>query len=153
MSLETLFKIVNYGMLPFWALLLFAPRSSWTKRLVHSPVLLLLLAPLYAFLLFFHSPMPSDGNFRTLYGVMILFTSPSAVLAGWIHYLIVDLFIGAWESRDAMRRGIPHLWLLPCLLATMLAAPIGLLLYVILRFAKTRALELDEHEELERAGA
>ena len=152
MPLETLFKMVTYGVLPFWALLFFAPRWSWTQRLVHSPVLLLLLTPLYVFLLFFHSPMASDGNFRTLYGLMILFTSPSVVLAGWIHYLIFDLFVGAWEARDAMRRGMSHLWVLPCLMATLLAGPIGLLLYVVVRFATTRAVELDEHAALERAG-
>lgn len=153
MALETVFKFVTYGILPFWVMLLVAPRSAWTRRLVHSAVPLLLLTPLYVYLLLFHSPMASDGNFRTLYGLMILFTSPSVVLAGWIHYLIFDLFVGAWEARDALRRGIPQLWLVPCLIATMMLGPIGLLLYFVLRFARTRALELDEHGEIATTGS
>jgi len=62
-----------------------------------------------------------------------LFASPLAATFGWIHYLIFDLFIGAWESRDAQRRGIPHWAVIPCLLVTLLAGPIGLLVYLALR--------------------
>jgi hypothetical protein len=75
---------------------------------------------------------------------MIGFAAPHLVLAGWIHYLIFDLFIGAWETRDAARRGIAHLWVIPCLLATLMAGPLGLLLYVVVRFFSVQALEYDE---------
>ena len=63
---------------------------------------------------------------------------PLAAILGWIHYLIFDLFIGAWESRDAQRRGIPHWAVIPCLLVTLLAGPIGLLVYLGLRAALGR---------------
>ena len=36
---------------------------------------------------------------------LAFFTSPCVALAGWIHHVIFDLFIGAWEVRDAQRRG------------------------------------------------
>jgi hypothetical protein len=65
-------------------------------------------------------------------------------VAGWIHYLIFDLFVGAWEARDARRRGVPHLLLVPCLLATLMIGPVGLLLYVLVRFFSKRLLEFDE---------
>jgi hypothetical protein len=83
-------------------------------------------------------------TFLTLYGVMIGFSAPQIVVAGWIHYLIFDLFIGAWESRDALRRGVPHWLVVPCLLATLMVGPVGLLLYVLLRFSSKRVLEYDE---------
>jgi hypothetical protein len=70
---------------------------------------------------------------------MMLFQSPYVALAGWIHYLAFDLFLGAWQVRDANRRDINHLWLVPCLVLTFLAGPVGLLLYFCIRWwiAKT----------------
>lgn len=144
MPLETLFKAANYAVIPFWLLLVAAPRWSWTQRLVHGPVLLLLLTPIYAYMLFGYAPTPEGMEFSTLYGVMIGFSAPQVVVAGWIHYLIFDLFVGAWETRDAQRRGVPHLLVIPCLIATLMIGPVGLLLYVVVRFFSTRVLEYDE---------
>ena len=121
-----------------------APRWSWTQRLVHGPVVLLLLTPIYAYLLFGYAPAPEGMQFTSLYGVMIGFSAPHIVVAGWIHYLIFDLFVGAWETRDAHRRGVPHLLVVPCLIVTLMIGPVGLLLYVLVRFFRTRALEYDE---------
>jgi hypothetical protein len=112
--------------------------------LVHAPVVLLLLAPIYGYMLLGYAPAPEGTDLRTLYGVMIGFSAPNLVLAGWIHYLIFDLFIGAWEARDAHRRGISHFWVIPCLLVTLMAGPLGLLLYVLVRFFKVQVLEYDE---------
>jgi hypothetical protein len=79
---------------------------------------------------------------------MIGFSAPHIVVAGWIHYLIFDLFVGAWESRDAVRRGVP-LWLvIPCLLGTLMFGPLGLLLYLTVRFFSTQVLEYEETQDL-----
>ena len=43
-----------------------------------------------------------------------------------------------------VRRGIPHVWLLPCLFFTLMLGPIGLLLYLALRYARLRVTTLDE---------
>ncbi len=144
MPLEMLFKAANYTVVPFWLLLIVAPRWRWTHRLVHGPSVVLLLTPIYAFLLFGYAPPPEGMTFLTLYGVMIGFSSPHIVVAGWIHYLIFDLFVGAWETRDALRRGVPRWLLIPSLLATFMFGPVGLLLYLVARFFTTGALEYEE---------
>lgn len=144
MPLELLFKAANYAVIPFWLLLVAAPRWGWTQRLVHGPVVLLLLTPIYAYMRFGYAPAPEGMNFLTLYGVMVGFSAPNVVVAGWIHYLIFDLFVGAWEVRDAQRRGVPHALVIPCLLATLMIGPVGLLLYVVVRFFSKRVLEYDE---------
>lgn len=144
MPLEMLFRATTIAVIPFWLLLVFVPRWSGTQRLVHSPVALLLLAPIYAYMLFGYAPAPKEMNLFSLYGLMVGFSAPQVVVAGWIHYLIFDLFVGAWESRDALRRGIPTLWVVPCLLATLMIGPVGLLLYLLVRFFHTRVLEYEE---------
>ena len=58
--------------------------------------------------------------------------------------LVFDLFVGAWEARDAKRQGIPHLALVPCLLATLMFGPAGLLAYLALRGVMRRTETLAE---------
>jgi hypothetical protein len=72
------------------------------------------------------------GGFSSLSGVMLLFTDHWLVLAGWVHYLAFDLFIGSWQVRDARSNHVPFVLVLPCLVLTFLFGPIGLLLYLFL---------------------
>jgi hypothetical protein len=87
---------------------------------------------------------PAGGGFSSLSGVMTLFTSPHFALVGWVHYLAFDLFIGAWEVRDARRRLISHWFVVPCLVLTLMLGPVGLLAYLGLRFVLRREVSLDE---------
>jgi hypothetical protein len=73
------------------------------------------------------------GDFNSLNGVMLLFTDRWLVLAGWVHYLAFDLFIGGWEIADSRERCVPHLAVVPALLLTFFFGPIGLLTYLVLR--------------------
>ena len=144
MTLDTLFRMANYAVLPFWLLLMVAPRWRWTQLLVHGPVAVMLLTPIYAYLLFGYGPLPDARGMMTLYGLVELFSAPHLIVAGWIHYLIFDLFVGAWESRDALRHGVPHLLVIPCLVATLCLGPIGLLMYVVVRWFAVKMVEFDE---------
>ena len=76
--------------------------------------------------------------FEAAHDVAHLFQTPHLLLAGWIHYLAFDLFIGAWEVRDARRLGITHILVIPCLALTFLFGPAGLLLYFVLRWTLGR---------------
>jgi hypothetical protein len=70
----------------------------------------------------------AEGGFDTLDNVQRLFTSPWVALAGWVHYLAYDLFVGALVSRQIMERGISRLVLVPVLPLAFLFGPIGFLL-------------------------
>lgn len=131
----TLFSAANALAMLGWGLLLVAPRWIVTRRLVLSGALPLGLAAVYAVVIGVHyaGPQGSAGGFSSLAEVAQLFQDPWALLAGWVHYLCFDLAVGAWASRDAQRRGVPHLLLLPCLLFTFLLGPVGLLLYALVR--------------------
>ena len=77
----------------------------------------------------------AEGGFDTLANVQKLFTFPWAALAGWIHYLAFDLFIGAVIARDIMKLGISRLFLIVLLPLTFLFGPVGYLGFVIVRTA------------------
>lgn len=128
MSAETLFKVVSAAIVPGWLLLVAAPRSRITERLVSSGLYPLAFAVLYLVLIVVFFP-GAQGGFGSLAEVDRLFRDPYLLLAGWIHYLAFDLFVGAWEARDAGGRGLRHILLIPCLVLTFLFGPIGLLAY------------------------
>ena len=85
-----------------------------------------------------------EGRFSSLSGVATLFENPYALLAGWIHYLAFDLFIGSWEVRDAERHNIRHWCVLPCLFFTFMFGPIGLLIYFGIRIGLRRTVAVRE---------
>jgi hypothetical protein len=140
---ETLFSFANLSVLPGWLLLVFAPRWRYAAPLVCATVIPGLLAVVYLVVISL-SWGGAEGGFSSLAEVQKLFENPSLLVVGWIHYLAFDLFIGAWEVRDAGRLGISHLVVVPCLLLTFFFGPVGLLVYLILRAARTRSLLIEE---------
>jgi hypothetical protein len=135
MSPETLFQFANPLAMAGWLLLALSPLAPRIALPVAGFVLPAVLSAGYAALIlaFWWS---AEGGFDTLPNVMLLFDNPQIALAGWVHYLAFDLFIGGWEVRTARREGIPHLLVLPCLVLTFLFGPVGLLLFLGLRFAR-----------------
>lgn len=132
MKAEQIFLIANLIAMISWIILAVAPRSVLTRKIILSGAIPLLLSVAYLVLivLFFGS---AEGGFSSLSDVMKLFTNEWATLAGWIHYLAFDLFVGIWEVKDAQAKNISHWFVIPCLVLTFLLGPIGFLVYSILR--------------------
>ncbi len=139
MSPEIIFSIVSTTALLSWLLLAVAPRWKWT-RLIAGEIVILLLAAAYLILvvLFFGQ---AQGGFGSLPEVMKLFTNQNVALAGWIHYLAFDLFVGAWETRDAQEKGVSHWFVLPCLFLTFMLGPVGFLAYNGVRLLAARKIK------------
>ena len=69
----------------------------------------------------------ADGGFGSLAQVQSLFASQPVALAGWLHYLAFDLFVGLWIAERADALGVSRLIQAPLLLATFMFGPVGLL--------------------------
>ena len=117
-------------------------RWKWTARFIGAVLLRGILGLLYVWLLVAHF-RGGQGGFNSLHEVARLFENPYLLLAGWVHYLAFDLFVGSWEVRDARRLGIRHWFVIPCLILTFLFGPTGLVLYFILRWALKRSLLIE----------
>jgi hypothetical protein len=135
MTPDMLFQLANPLAMLGWVVLAFSPLAPRAAGLVAGLAIPALFAVAYAALILaFWWGAP--GGFDSLPNVMTLFTSPEIALAGWVHYLAFDLFVGAWEVRTARREAIPHLLVLPCLLLTFLFGPAGFLLFLGIRAAR-----------------
>lgn len=129
--MESIFSACGTAAGVGWLLLMALPRWKGTQ-IVSGVVVPLAIALVYLVLIARNLP-GAEGGFGSLTEVARLFQQPPLLLAGWVHYLSFDLFIGAWEVRDARRHGVPHLLVIPCLLMTFMLGPIGLLAYAALR--------------------
>jgi len=143
MTAEQVFSIANTIALLGWLLLVTLGPRRWVAPLITGAILPLLFAVLYGSLLAAHWGETPGGGFGSLAQVAALFSNPWLLLAGWVHYLAFDLFIGSWEVRDAQANGIRHWFVIPCLALTFLLGPLGLLLYFVLRVARVRSLRLE----------
>lgn len=141
MNPDILFNVCNMTALAGWLLLVAAPRWKWTQPIA-AVILPLVLAAVYLSLVVVHFGK-TEGGYDSLAAVAQLFQNPNVLLGGWIHYLAFDLFIGSWELRDAQRHGIHHLAVIPCLILTFWFGPIGLLAYVVLRYALRKKLTVE----------
>ena len=142
MTLEQVFSTASMLAGLGWLLLVFLPKQP-TAQLIAGVAVPLVLSVVYLILIFLHF-RGAEGGFGSLADVATLFQKRELLLAGWIHYLAFDLFIGAWETRDAQRHGLPHLVVIPCLVMTFMLGPIGLLFYFAIRTSKLRAVMVSE---------
>jgi hypothetical protein len=130
-SPDQVFSIVNLVALATWVLLAAFPRHTGVLAGTAVPAA---FAAVYAVIIAAKIGS-STGGFSSLSDVAMLFSDPWLLLAGWIHYLAFDLFVGSWEVRDAQEHGIPHPLVLPSLVLTFLFGPAGWILYLGVRFA------------------
>lgn len=126
---ESLFQIANPLAMIGWLCLALSPLAPrWADRIggFAIPVILSLL---YTGVILAYWP-EGQGGFDSLANVMLLLSGPWVALAGWLHFLAFDLFIGGWIIRQARDEGIAHLLVLPCLALTFLFGPVGLILFL-----------------------
>lgn len=141
MTAEQIFSMCGAVALAGWLILIFAGRRRWAAPLISGSLIPLLFALAYTTILLTHWKA-APGGFGSLAEVSLLFSDPWILLAGWIHYLAFDLFIGSWQVRDSMLHSIPHLAVIPCLVLTFLFGPVGILLYFLVRAARRRSIIL-----------
>jgi hypothetical protein len=138
MSLETLFSLANGVALLGWILLALAPLGRDRVVMAARAVGIVLAVTYTVLLVRALTGGGFSGDLTTLAGLTEGFSRPEAVLVGWVHYLAFDLWVGSWAIEDAGRRRIPHLAMLPVLFLTLMAGPVGLLVYLVLRTSLSR---------------
>lgn len=134
MTIEQLFSICNAAALLSWIVLIVAPR----KPLVTGAILwgtITTLSLIYAVLIAVYFFRVEGGGFFSLAAVQILFTDQRVALAGWIHYLAFDLFVGLWIAARSDELRINRLVQAPLLVATFMFGPLGFLLFQVVRAA------------------
>jgi len=139
---ENIYLAANWGVIPFWLLLIFAPNHSLTNFFVQSIIVPMLLAVGYIYLsynLYLENNI-FDGFelYGSLDGLYSMFANESLLLIFWLHFLAISLFAGSWIVRDSKRYLVPKIITIPSLILTYFTGPVGILVYWFFRifFAK-----------------
>ncbi|MBF6225124.1 DUF4281 domain-containing protein [Nocardia abscessus] len=131
---DLLFDLTFWFAAPFWALMILAPRWRRTGAIIASPLICLPPLIIYAALV-----APELGSFAAalvdpeLSGLREVLGQESGAAAAWAHFVAFDLFLGRWIFQDSRARGRSPLLISPLLVLTILFAPIGVLLYLLVR--------------------
>ena len=139
---NTIYLFANWGVIPFWLLLIFVPNHGFTNFFTQSIIAPLLLAIGYIYLTFnlYLDENIFDGFelYSGLDGLYSMFANEILLLVFWLHFLSISLFAGAWIVRDARKFLIPKIITIPSLVLTYFSGPVGLVVYWFMRifFAK-----------------
>lgn len=130
MTLAQLFDGANLFVLPFWALMIFLPNWSVTRRIMSSFIPFVVLAALYLYL-FISTITPESAQALSnpqLADIARFFAAESAAATGWVHFLVMDLFVGRWIYWEGQRTGV---WTIHSIAFCLFAGPLGLLSHIL----------------------
>ena len=145
---ENIYLVANWGVIPFWLLLIFAPNNGFTNFFAQSIVAPLLLAAAYIYLSYglYLEKNIFDGFelYSGLDGLYSMFANEILLLIFWLHFLSISLFAGAWIVRDARKYLIPKIITVPSLIITYFSGPIGLVIYWFIRIFFSKKISFND---------
>ncbi len=143
MIYEYLYDSANIFVLPFWLLMVILPGWSITRRIMAStlPFVPIALAYIYCFVASVDpSTLEAFAN-PTLSQLASLFADERVMATGWIHFIVMDLFVGRWIYWQGQEKGI---WTRHSLALCLFAGPVGLLSHLITAQLQERLFGLSE---------
>jgi hypothetical protein len=136
-NLDLIFSVSNLFVLPFWFLMIVLPNWGITRKIMESYLPLVALALLYIYL-FFNSFDPETAqSFASpqLSDLARLFADERVTVTGWVHFLVMDLFVGRWIYWQGQKTGV---WTIHSLLLCFFAGPMGLLSHLTTAWVRQR---------------
>jgi len=143
LTFENIYLFSNYCILPFWLLLILIPTSRITQIFVNSIIAPLILSTAYIYVIY--QAILLDEPFFDIFKLYLsidnlytIFATESFLLIFWIHFISINIFIGSWMSRDAVKHNIPRTFVFLPLVLVYFVGPIGIGFYWFFRvfFAK-----------------
>ena len=148
LTYENIYLFANWGVVPFWLLLIFMPNHNITKFFSHSIVAPLLLAAAYIFvvrqIILEENIFEGFKLYLGLDSLNKIYSNESLLLVFWLHFLAVSLFVGAWIARDSERHMMPKAFSAPCILITYFTGPLGIVIYWLVRIFYAKKINFNE---------
>ena len=148
LNYENIYLIANWGVIPFWLLLITVPNHILTNFLVHSVIVPLLLAAAYCFVAY---EIYLEGNildgfelYRGLDGLYAMFSNESFLIIFWLHFLAISLFLGSWIARDSAKYQVSRFFVIISLILTYFTGPVGLVIYWFIRIFYSKKINFND---------
>ena len=146
-SIEMIYLWLNFGVLPFWFMLLFFPQTKICRIFVTSvfPILLLAVINLYLIFEISKSGFNFFGSFNLYLGIdelLNLFSDESYIILFWVHFLAINLFCASWIVKDYQKINMPKFLAFIPIILTYFIGPLGVSLYWLLRIFFSKKIDL-----------
>jgi len=146
-SIDMLYYWVNFGVLPFWLILIFFPKSHLCKYFVTSIFPIFILSGVYIFILYksYLNSYDFSGNFKLYFdieSISNLFSDKIFLMMFWVHFISINLFTGGWIVSDSQKFSINKFFLGIPLIITYLIGPLGLFIYWLIRMFYAKNINL-----------
>ena len=148
LTYENIYLFANWGVVPFWLLLIFMPNHAITNFFCHSIIPFLLLGLSYVFVAY---QIVLEGNtfegfklYLGLDGLDEIYTNESIRLVFWLHFLAVSLFVGSWIARDCLKHMVPKIFSITCITITYFTGPLGIIIYWFIRIFYAKKINFND---------
>ena len=148
LTYENIYLVANWGVIPFWLLLVFIPKNPLTIFFTQSIIAPILLATGYAYLSY---SIYLEGNifdslelYNGLDGLYSMFSNEAYLLVFWLHFLAISLFAGSWISRDSQKFLIHKFFVVVSLILTYFTGPVGLIFYWLIRIFYSKKINFND---------
>ena len=138
---------VSLGVLPFWLILIFFPNSKIGLIFISSIFLPIIFSLIYVYLIY--QLIINGENFLSIFDLYLgienlysLFSNDTFLSIFWVHFVGINLFLGSWVSKDALRYAVPKLLSGISLISIYITGPLGLLLYWFFRIFYAKKISL-----------
>ena len=145
LTFENIYLWTNFGILPFWLMLIIIPNSKVTQILINSVILPLILSITYVYVIYQTILLdePIFDIFKlylSLDNLYTVFATESFLLVFWLHFLPLNLFLGSGVSRDGVKHNMSRGLVSFPLILIYFTGPLGLVLYWIIRIFYAKKL-------------
>ena len=149
LSFENIYLWTNFGILPFWLMLIIIPNYKFTQFFVNSIILPLILSTIYIYI-FYQAILLDEPIFDILKiylnldNLYTVFATESFLLIFWLHFISLNLFLGSWVSRDGVKYNMSRGLVSVPLVLVYFTGPLGLVLYWIIRVFHAKRLSFHD---------
>ena len=138
LTFENIYLWINFGILPFWLMLIIIPNSKVTQIFINSIILPLILSVAYVYV--FYQAILLDEPLLNIFKLYLsldnlytIFATEGFLLIFWLHFLALNLFLGSWISRDGVKYNMSRGLVSVPLILVYFTGPLGLVLFWIIR--------------------
>ena len=139
----------NFGILPFWLMLIIIPNSKFTRILINSVIIPLIISAAYVYI--FYQIVLSQDPLHDLFKLYLslddlytIFATEGFLLIFWLHFLAINLFVGSWISRDGARYNVSKTLVSIPLILVYFTGPLGIVIYWFIRIFYAKKLGFHE---------
>ena len=146
-SIEMIYLWLNFGVLPFWFILIFFPQSKMCKIFTSSVFPVIIFSMIYSYLIYtiFIDDYDFLKNF-SLYlnfaNLLNLFENSYFLILFWVHFLALNLFCGGGMVNDYQKFNIPKALIFFPLIITYFIGPLGIFLYWVIKIFYAKKISL-----------